>query len=142
MEVDGSGFAMGAVLMQEQQGEWRPVTHMSKKQYSPAERITIQEDREFYGYYESIKTMETTFSRSGTIQNLDRPSKSHLFPKTFKTLNHQQAGWVQKMQEYDFYLHYLEGKKNTRADTLSRRGEEEKKQDNKDVVILPEEMFR
>src|SRR5882757_4306597 len=47
------------------------------------------------------------------------------------------------MQEYDFTLHYLEGKKNTRADALSRReGEEEKKQDNKDVIILPKEIFR
>jgi len=30
------------------------------------------------------------------------------------------------MQEYDFTLHYLEGKKDTRADALSRReGERE-----------------
>ena len=47
------------------------------------------------------------------------------------------------MQEYDFTLHYLEGKKNIRADALSRReGEEEKVKDNKDVIILPQELFR
>src|SRR5882757_591530 len=32
------------------------------------------------------------------------------------------------MQEYDFTLHYLEGKKNTRADALSRREGEDEKQ--------------
>src|SRR5260370_39300475 len=47
------------------------------------------------------------------------------------------------MQEYDFTLHYLEGKKNVRADALSRReGEEEKKKDNQDVIVLPTELFR
>jgi len=47
------------------------------------------------------------------------------------------------MQEYDFTLYYLEGKKNTRADALSRReGEEEKKLDNKDVIVLPVKLFR
>src|SRR5882757_5271673 len=37
MEVDGSGFAMGAVLMQEQGGKRKPLTHMSKT-YSSTER--------------------------------------------------------------------------------------------------------
>src|SRR5258705_7086715 len=30
IEVDGSGFAMGAVLLQEQENQWRPLTHMSE----------------------------------------------------------------------------------------------------------------
>src|SRR5882672_2031038 len=47
------------------------------------------------------------------------------------------------MQEYDFTLHYLEGKKNTRADALSRReGEEEKRKDNQDVIMLPNTLFK
>ena len=40
-------------------------------------------------------------------------------------------------------LHYLEGKKNVRADALSRKdGEEDKEGDNQDVIVLPEELFR
>jgi len=45
-----------------------------------------------------------------------------------------------KMQEYDFTLHYLEGKK-TRADTLSRRGEEEKKQITKTLSFYQRKCF-
>src|SRR5882762_5830843 len=47
------------------------------------------------------------------------------------------------MQEFDFTIYHIEGKKNVRADTLSRKdGEENKKGDNLQEVILPEYLFR
>ena len=47
------------------------------------------------------------------------------------------------MQDYDYTIHHIEGKKNIRADALSRReGEENKKEDNKNIIMLPEEKFR
>ena len=47
------------------------------------------------------------------------------------------------MQEYNFTIHYLEGKRNVQADALSRReGEEDKRKDNQDIVVLPSELFR
>ena len=141
MEVDGSGFAMGAVLMQEQQGEWRPVTHMSKT-YSPAERNYHTGDRELLAIMKALKQWRQHLVGSGPFEVWTDHQNLTYFQKP-QNINRRQAGWVQKMQEYDFTLHYLEGKKNTRADALSRReGEEEKKQDNKDVIILPKEIFR
>ena len=47
------------------------------------------------------------------------------------------------MQDYDFTIHHIEEKKNVRADALSRReGEENKREDNQNVVMLPVEIFR
>ena len=47
------------------------------------------------------------------------------------------------MQEYNFTIHYLEGRWNVRADALSRReGEEDKRKDNQDVIVLPPELFK
>src|ERR1700733_11952270 len=47
------------------------------------------------------------------------------------------------MQNYDYTIHHIEGKNIIRADALSRReGEENKKEDNKNIVVLPEERFR
>ena len=57
-------------------------------------------------------------------------------------INRRQARWIQILQEYDFTLHYLEGKKNIRADALSRKdGEGDKENDNQDVIVLPVELF-
>src|ERR1700723_3812979 len=47
------------------------------------------------------------------------------------------------MADYDFTIHHLPGKKNGRADVLSRKeGEENKKDDNKQQIVLPEHLFR
>jgi hypothetical protein len=47
------------------------------------------------------------------------------------------------MAEYHFTLHHLEGKKNAGADALSRRPDhDDGSQNNKDVAILPEHLFR
>ena len=58
-------------------------------------------------------------------------------------INRRQARWIQILQEYNFTLHYLEGKKNIRANALSRKdAEDDKEGDNQDVVMLPQEWFR
>ena len=47
------------------------------------------------------------------------------------------------MQDYNYMIHHIEGKKNIRANALSRReGGENKKEDNQNIVVLPAEVFR
>ena len=54
MEVDSSGFAMGAVLMQEQENQWRPITHISQT-YIQAERNYGTGDRELLAIIIALK---------------------------------------------------------------------------------------
>ena len=54
MEVDSSGYAMGAVLMQEQAKQWRPITHISQT-YNQAERNYGTGDRELLAIILALK---------------------------------------------------------------------------------------
>ena len=47
MEVNSSGFAMGAVLLQKQENEWQPLSHISQT-YNQAEGTTGQEIENYW----------------------------------------------------------------------------------------------
>ena len=62
--------------------------------------------------------------------------------KSPQHINRRIAREVLELSEYDYEIHHVKGKENARADALSRRpdyyqGEE----DNKAVVVLPDQVF-
>ena len=57
-------------------------------------------------------------------------------------LNGQQARWYLKLQDYDFILHHIPGKINTKVDILLRKGTVDTKEDNKDVQLLKEKLWQ
>ena len=57
-------------------------------------------------------------------------------------LNGWQAQWYLKLQDYDFTLRYIPGKTNTKVDILSRKDQVNMKEDNKDVQMLKEELWK
>jgi len=46
------------------------------------------------------------------------------------------------MQDYDYTIHHIEGKKMLEQTPIQKEGEENKKEDNKNIIMLPEEKFR
>ena len=49
---------------------------------------------------------------------------------------------VLELSEYDLEIHHIKGTANRHADALSRRPNyDQGKEDNKDVVVLPEQLF-
>ena len=52
----------------------------------------------------------------------DHRSLQYIF--TQPNLDAQQCRWTEFLFEYDFYVHYIEGKENVVADALSRRRHE------------------
>jgi RNase H-like domain found in reverse transcriptase/Integrase zinc binding domain len=131
---------MGAILLQEQENEWRTIAYMSET-YNLAERNYHTEDRELLAIVKMLKRwrqylLGRTFEIWSDHKNLQTFRKP-------QDINRRQAGWIPKLAEYDFTIHHLPGNKNIRADVLSRKdGEENKKGDNKDQVVLPEHLFR
>ena len=56
-------------------------------------------------------------------------------------LNGWQARWYLKLQDYDFELHHISEKTNTKADILLRKDHVDIQDDNKDIQILKEELW-
>jgi hypothetical protein len=138
-EVDGSGFAMGAVLLQLQEEEWKTIAYMSAT-FNQAERNYHTEDRELLAIVKMLKQWrQYLLGRAFEIWTDHRNLQAFRKPQD---INRRQAGWIPKLAEYDFTLHHIAGNKNIRADILSRKeGEENKKDDNKDQIILPDHLF-
>ena len=118
IEADASGYAVGAVLLQDQGSGLQPIAFMSKKML-PAERnypIHEQEElaiicalREWRHYVHGTKFTIRTDHLS--LKYLD--SKPHLSAR--------QARWMEFMQEFDYSIIPKKGKDNVVADALSRR---------------------
>ena len=62
--------------------------------------------------------------------------------KAARKLNRRQARWMQELAEFDFELKHVPGKKHNPADFLSRPfGENQGKDDNEDLILLPPARF-
>ena len=57
-------------------------------------------------------------------------------------LNRWQARWYLKLQDYDFTLRHILEKTNMKANILSRKDQVNTQDDNKDVQMLKEELWR
>jgi RNase H-like domain found in reverse transcriptase/Integrase zinc binding domain len=63
--------------------------------------------------------------------------------KSSKNLNRCTAWWHTDLQEYDYNILYIPGKTNVPPDILSRPPDADQgKDDNKNVVIIPDEKFK
>ena len=141
IEVDGSGYAMGAVLLQLQDDEWRTLAFMSKT-YNPAERNYHTEDRELLAIILAFRHWRQYLMGKETFEVWTDHENLTKFKQPQK-ISRRQARWVQEMSEFNFTIHHLKGRENIRADALSRKeGEENMENDNEEQVILPEHLFR
>ncbi len=120
VETDGSDFAMGAVLSQQQgDGMWRPVAFISKS-LNPAEQNYEVYNKELlavmhvlYEWSHYLKGAKEQIEILTDHQNLTYFRKP-------QNINRRQARWVLDLQEYNFVLKHRPGKANTKADALSR----------------------
>src|SRR5882672_5070599 len=141
VETDGSGYAMGAVLMQEQEGEWKTLAYYSAT-FIEAKCNYSVEDREMLAIVKTLDHWRQYLLGAPTIEIWT----DHLNLQSFKSpikINRRQARWVLKLADFDFTIHHIPGVQNKRADALSRKdGLENMNIDNENVIILPEEKFR
>ena len=143
METDASDFAIAAILsQQDHEGKWRPVAFMSKA-LNNAERNYEIYDKEmlavmqgFYEWAHYLKGNDAVTEVLTDHQNLTYFQKP-------QNLNRRQAQWIMDLQEYNFTIKHRLGKTNTKADLLSQRADYPKgENDNKDIILLKEELFR
>ncbi|RYP44155.1 hypothetical protein DL768_009354 [Monosporascus sp. mg162] len=119
LETDASDFAIGAVLSQLHGDRWHPVAFMSRK-LKGAELRYHTPDAELLAITHSFEQWRHYLSYTQhTIQVItDHLNHKYLMSKPKPTA--RQVGWLEQLANFDFEIHYREGRQNP-ADGLSRR---------------------
>src|ERR1700722_4664918 len=142
LKTDASAYAVGAVLLQKQDGQWHPVAFLSKSLTETQQNYEIYNHKllaimtaleEFRRYLLNAKQSFEIWTDHANLQYFRKPQK----------LNRRQARWLTELQDYHFTLHHIPGKQNSKADILSRRpGFDRGENDNDDIILLDPLFFR
>ena len=118
--TDASGFAIGAELSQEFEGQLQPIAFMSKK-LSPAERNYPVHEQELLAVIQAIREWKCYLD--GQKFKVITDHKSLIYLQKQPHLSSRQTRWVEFLAQFDFDMEYKSGKLNTVADALSRRSD-------------------
>ena len=119
LQTDASDTGIGAVLLQEYDGEKFPVVFASKK-LLPRERNFSTIERECLAIVWSIEKLHQYLFGTEFILETDHEPLRYL--QTAKTLNPRLMRWALKLQPYRFKITAIKGSENIGADFLSRDG--------------------
>jgi hypothetical protein len=142
LEVDTSGYAVGAVLLQRKaDGKLHPIEYFSatlndaKRNYDiyDLELLAIVKALDHWRPYLAGSPHKIkVFSDHMNLQYWRQPQK----------ISRRVAREVLALSEYDIEIHHIKGKSNGRADALSRRPDYDNgENDNRDVTVLPNHIF-
>ena len=118
LDVDASGFGIGAVLSQCQQGEERVICYASRS-LSKAERNYCCTRRELLAVVYFVKYFRPYLLGRKFLIRTDHSALTWL-RKTPEPIG-QQARWCEILEEFDFDIHHRPGKVHGNADALSRK---------------------
>ena len=142
VEVDASNYAIGAVLMQkDEKNILHPVAFFSKTM-NEAQRNYDVYNRELLGLLEMFRHWRPYLHQAAHKVKVHTDHANLLFWKNPGEHNRRVARWHAELMDYDFELTHIAGKKNGRADALSRRPDHDTgDEDNKQLVVLPAKFF-
>ena len=123
VRTDASGYAVGAVLLQDHGEGLQPIAYMSKKLSSAEQNYPVHEQEQLAIL---LALGEWRHHLHGTKFKVITDHNSLKYLQTQDNLSPRQRRWYEKMQEYDFDIVYEPGKNNTVADALSRRPDYQK----------------
>jgi ribonuclease HI len=142
LEVDASGFAMGAVLLQKKEdGKKHPIAYYSKT-LSAAERNYDIYDLELLAIVNALDHWRSYLAGSPHKVIIYSDHQNLLYWKEPHKISRRVAREVLMLSEYNFEIRHIKGTANGRADALSRRPDyDQGQEDNQDVTVLPEQVF-
>ena len=142
LEVDASGFALGAVLTQRGEDKKKhPIAYFSTT-LSEAERNYDIYDLELLAIVKALRHWRqflagsphkiTVYTDHANLQYWRQPHK----------ISRRVAREVLELSEFDIELKHIPGTTNGRADALSRRPDyDQGTQDNENITVLPDPLF-
>ena len=142
VEVDTSGYTIGAVLMQrDEKGKRHPVAYFSST-LNEAERNYDIYTLELYAIVRALRNWRPYLAGSPHEIIIYTNHANLQYWKEPHKIDRRIAWEVVELSEYNIKLKNIPGRENRRADMLSRRPDfDQGEKDNQDVVVLPEEMF-
>jgi hypothetical protein len=120
VHTDASGFAVGAVLQQDQGKGLQPIAFLSKKMSDAETRYPVHE-QELLAIIQALSAWRHYLHGGKFVVRTDH--KSLQFFQTQPMLSGRQARWKDVLANFDFDIEYVEGKANVVADGLSRRSD-------------------
>ena len=135
LETDASGFATGAVLMQEHEGNLYPVEFYSLS-LDQAQRNYSTPDQELLAIILALMNWRHLLKGARHPIRIRTDNQALKYFMTNRTLSRRQARWSEYLSRFDFTIEHIPGTKN-RADALSRRPDYfPLEADNTDQVLL------
>ena len=142
IEVDASGYAIGAVLLQRGEDKKRhPIAYYSAT-LSEAERNYDIYDLEFLAISRATEHWRQFIAGSPHKIIIWTDHANLQYWRQPQKINRCLARALQRFSEYDVELHHIPGKNNGRADALSRRPDyDQGTHDNENITVLPDHLF-
>jgi hypothetical protein len=142
LEVDASGFAVGAVLLQKKEdGKRHPIAYFSKT-LNEAQRNYDIADLELLAVVMSLDNWRSFLAGSPHKVIVYSDHQNLLYWKEPHKISRRVAREVLRLSEYNIEIRHIKGTANGRADALSRRPDyDQGTEDNTNVTVLPERLF-
>ena len=118
--TDASNLAVGAVLEQFIDGQWKPISFFSKK-LSPAELNYSAFDRELLAAYLAVRHFQYFVEGRVFHINTDHKPLTFALRSTTERRSPRQARHLAFISEFTTDIHHIEGQANKVADALSLR---------------------
>src|SRR6202012_393635 len=142
LEVDASGYAIGAVLMQRQKDTKRHPIAFFSATLNAAERNYDIYDLELLAIVRSLEHWRTFLAGSPHKIKVFSDHMNLQYWRHPQKISRRVAREVLTLSEYDIEIHHIKGTKSGRADALSRRADYDKgTRDNENVTVLPTRIF-
>jgi hypothetical protein len=141
-EVDTSGFAVGAVLLQKKEdGKRHPITYFSKTLNEAQQNYDVA-DLELLTVIMSLDNWRLFLAGSLHKVVVYSDHQNLLYWKEPRKISRHVAREVLHLSEYNIEICHIKGTANRRADALSRRPDYDQGiEDNTNVVVLSDHIF-
>ena len=144
MEVDVSDYVMGGVLLMEcEDGLWRPVTFLSKS-LNEIERNYEIHDKEMLVIIRGLESWRHLLEGAQSKFEIWTDHKNLEYFMKAQKLNQRQARWVLYLSRFNFILKHIPGTRIGKADGLSRRSDWKVgvEKDNEDHILIKDNWIR
>ena len=147
VETDSSDYVNASVLSQpDNNGIFHPVAYFSRRM-SPAECNYEIYDKELLAIIRCFEKWKPELESTRLSVKVLTDHKGLEYFMTTKKLSPRQARWAEFLSEYNFIISYQSGKKNEKADALTRKpnerpiSEDNERLEHRMQTLLPRERF-
>ena len=120
INCDASGYAVGAVLQQDQGDGLKPIAYMSRKMNAAETRYPVHE-QELLAIITALTTWRHHLEGTDIPIRIRTDHKSLIHFQTQPMLSGRQTRWIETLSRYNYVVEYMKGSENIVADALSRR---------------------